>query len=296
MFIPAELTCLQYRVYQPVKRNTLQYCVSLSGLPLQQWDVRYSGDCRWTSHSAPWLGTRRYTGSDQDSSLLGYDTVYTGLCKSTFRKNLQNNLGENSRSHCRGVNSWTPEHEDVPSRGLSDVEQDVRVLNWAFGCWTRHSDVEQKERLPRPGVVWFLPTLLIAFRRQQWLRERGLNVTFMRTLPILLTNNRSFLIHKFFPPTFLSKNRRMFKYRTVDFMYFHMGVMLCLSHEGKDRCWGRSRTGCRGKYVGLRGEWRMLHNAELYDRHASQNVIQPIISNRMRWVGHVARKEGKRNT
>jgi hypothetical protein len=37
------------------------------------------------------------------------------------------------------------------------------------------------------------------------------------------------------------------------------------------------------------GEWRRLHNEELYDMCSSANIFQVIQSGRMGWAGHVAR-------
>jgi hypothetical protein len=42
------------------------------------------------------------------------------------------------------------------------------------------------------------------------------------------------------------------------------------------------------------GEWRRLHNKELYAVCSSSNTIRVIKSRRMRWAGHVARMGERR--
>jgi hypothetical protein len=39
----------------------------------------------------------------------------------------------------------------------------------------------------------------------------------------------------------------------------------------------------------VRGEWRRLHNKELYALYSALNIIRVIRSRRLRWAGHVAR-------
>jgi hypothetical protein len=39
----------------------------------------------------------------------------------------------------------------------------------------------------------------------------------------------------------------------------------------------------------LTGEWRKLHNKELYDLYSSPSIIRIIKARRIRWARHVAR-------
>jgi hypothetical protein len=48
----------------------------------------------------------------------------------------------------------------------------------------------------------------------------------------------------------------------------------------------RKTFGLKGDEV--TGEWRKLHNDELYDLYPSQNIVRVINSGRMRWAGHVS--------
>jgi hypothetical protein len=45
----------------------------------------------------------------------------------------------------------------------------------------------------------------------------------------------------------------------------------------------------------MMGEWRKLHNEELYDLYSSSSIIRIIKSRRIRRVGHVAQMGEKRN-
>jgi hypothetical protein len=45
----------------------------------------------------------------------------------------------------------------------------------------------------------------------------------------------------------------------------------------------------------ITGSWRKLHNDELHNLYSSSYLIRMIKSRRVRWAGHVARMEEKRN-
>jgi hypothetical protein len=42
------------------------------------------------------------------------------------------------------------------------------------------------------------------------------------------------------------------------------------------------------------GEWRKLHIQELNDLYSLPNIVREVKSRRMRWAGHVARREEER--
>jgi hypothetical protein len=52
---------------------------------------------------------------------------------------------------------------------------------------------------------------------------------------------------------------------------------------------------CGPKRDEVTGDWRKLHNEELYNLYSSPNIIKMIKSSRMRWAGHVARMGEKMN-
>jgi hypothetical protein len=59
---------------------------------------------------------------------------------------------------------------------------------------------------------------------------------------------------------------------------------------------GVLRRICEPKRDGVAGDWRRLHNEELYNLYASPNIIRVIKSRRMRWAGHVTHMGEMKNS
>ena len=90
----------------------------------------------------------------------------------------------------------------------------------------------------------------------------------------------------------LSKNVKIEIHRTIIFPVFLYGCETW-SPTLRKECRLFSRIGCWGGEFGpkrdeVTGEWRRLHNEELYAVYCSLNITRMIKLIRMRWAGHVA--------
>ena len=54
------------------------------------------------------------------------------------------------------------------------------------------------------------------------------------------------------------------------------------------------RTILKPKRYEVTGDWRRLHNGELYDLYSSFSIIRVVKSGRLRWAGHVIRMGERR--
>jgi hypothetical protein len=75
---------------------------------------------------------------------------------------------------------------------------------------------------------------------------------------------------------------------------FGVGVKL-FSHWRRNTGWGGLRKGCREWCLGLRGEWRRLHNRGIRDSWLLSNIIGVMKWNRMKRAKRVARTAVKRS-
>jgi hypothetical protein len=92
----------------------------------------------------------------------------------------------------------------------------------------------------------------------------------------------------------LSKNVKIKIYRTIILpvvLYGCKSWSLTLREESRLRVFENRvlRRIFGPKRDEVTGEWRRLHNKELYALYSSPNIIRVIKSRRLRWAGHVAR-------
>ena len=87
----------------------------------------------------------------------------------------------------------------------------------------------------------------------------------------------------------LSKNINIKIYRTLILPVVLYGCETWSLILREERRLGVSENRCWGEYLGLRGEWRKLHNEELNDLYCSPNIVRVIKSRRMRLADDVAR-------
>jgi hypothetical protein len=97
----------------------------------------------------------------------------------------------------------------------------------------------------------------------------------------------------------LSKNVKIKIYRTIILpvvLYGCETLSLTLREECRLRAFKKKvlRRIFGPKRDEVTGEWRRLHNKELYALYSSPNIIRVIMSRRLRWAGHVARMGERR--
>jgi hypothetical protein len=97
----------------------------------------------------------------------------------------------------------------------------------------------------------------------------------------------------------LSKNVKIKIYRTIILPVVLYGCgswSLTLREECRLRVFENKvlRRICGPKRDEVTGEWRRLHDKELYALYSSPHIIRVIKSRRMRWARHVARMGARR--
>ena len=101
------------------------------------------------------------------------------------------------------------------------------------------------------------------------------------------------------PSRLISKNLKIKIYKTIILpvvIYACETWSLTLREESRLRVFeNRILRRIFGSKREENGEWRRLHNEELYTLYRSPNIVRVIKSRRLRWAGHVARMEGGRS-
>ena len=97
----------------------------------------------------------------------------------------------------------------------------------------------------------------------------------------------------------LSKNLKIKIYRTIILPVVLYGCETSSLTLREERRLKESEERLLRKIFGPKrdeatGEWRKLHNDELYDVYSSSNIFRVIKSRILRWAGHVARMGERR--
>jgi len=92
----------------------------------------------------------------------------------------------------------------------------------------------------------------------------------------------------------LSRSIKIKTGRIITLPVVLQGAEPSVSHWRRNIGWWFLRTGCWGRYLGLKRDeitrnWRRIHNGGLHDLRSSSSIIHVLKRKRMRWAENVAR-------
>jgi len=138
------------------------------------------------------------------------------------------------------------------------------------------------------------------FERVEEFKYLGTTLTNQNSIPEKIKgrlrsgNDRYHSVQNLLSSRLLSKNSEIKIYRTTILPVVLYGCETWSLTLGEERKLSVFENMVLRRIFGPRrdevtGEWRRLHNGELYDLYSSPNIVRVIKSRRMRWAGHVAR-------